>query len=313
MKRRDCFIIAGLGFLLLALFVPQGRAEEVLAKDNGPLRLNLSKGEGGYLFVLKEKKGKPLAVLAKAQIFLVENPFRLVIDLPQALPKLSSRFTVSTSLISAIRFASYQKKTRIVLDLSVSKPPHYKVETRSEKEGIRIRLSSEEKALDLAKDTLPTQSAAAAAKKTADPQRLPTPVVEVPPPAPVSSSAEASAVSALLSATPAESLGAGLVKAILFTAPLEAKKAMLLVRVEGVDSYQLEREAGDRFRLQIDNAHLATEALRLLQFPPENFEGIQVVRARNDGRNVIVEIVVDEGAKLVPFRKEGELWVKVAE
>jgi len=76
--------------------------------------------------------------------------------------------------------------------------------------------------------------------------------------------------------------------------------------------YSLTRAQDNLYELVLEGARVAGSHLELPQFPPDYVEGIQMVTIKGRGGNVVVQIYVDEGAKLKPFTSQGQLWVSVS-
>ena len=82
---------------------------------------------------------------------------------------------------------------------------------------------------------------------------------------------------------------------------------LVVIEVSNLSHYSVTRAQDNVFEVVIDNAHLAGGYLELPQFPPDFFEGLEVVRAKNRGRNVVIELFVEESIKVTPYASRGQL------
>jgi hypothetical protein len=62
----------------------------------------------------------------------------------------------------------------------------------------------------------------------------------------------------------------------------------------------------------LENARLAGEHLKLEQFPPNKFAGFEAISAEQRGNDAVVKVFVNENSRIAPFRKDGQLWVKIS-
>ncbi len=80
----------------------------------------------------------------EAAVFTVDNPARLVVDLPfqgsrtHALRKPARIESTTNELLAAVRIAAHDTKVRIVFDLQGTTAPPYSIESRSKKLTIRL-------------------------------------------------------------------------------------------------------------------------------------------------------------------------------
>lgn len=80
----------------------------------------------------------------EAAVFTVDNPARLVVDLPfqgsrtHALRKPARIESANNELLAAVRIAAHDTKVRIVFDLQGATAPPYSIESRSKKLTIRL-------------------------------------------------------------------------------------------------------------------------------------------------------------------------------
>ena len=82
---------------------------------------------------------------------------------------------------------------------------------------------------------------------------------------------------------------------------------MVIIDVSNLSHYSVTRAQDNVFEVVIDDAHLGGAQLELPQFPPDYFEGLEVVRARNRSRNVVIELFVEDAIKVTPYASKGQL------
>lgn len=107
--------------------------------------------------------------------------------------------------------------------------------------------------------------------------------------------------------------GKSLVTAINFEKASQDTSSSLVMKVNNLNQFSLLKKDSGLYRLLIENAALAGHHLELPQFPPDNFAGMEVVVAKQEGGKVEMDIYVYEGIRLTPFRTKDELRIRVAE
>ena len=85
----------------------------------------------------------------------------------------------------------------------------------------------------------------------------------------------------------------------------------LLVDVEHLGGYSFSKKGTAKYELKLERTSLSDKRFELPRFPPDEFIGFQVVQAKQRNKDVLITIDVDDGTRLSPFRKRGQLWVKV--
>ena len=141
--------IAGKSFLglLLGLLTALAAPAQALASDRLAL-LDLPEIE----IVLEERSTAhfALSLVSKqtgggakiaADVFSLENPSRLVIDLPSIALKNKEPISLESEYISAIRLGAHEDRTRIVLDVASSLPPKYTVETNELLDSVLVNFT----------------------------------------------------------------------------------------------------------------------------------------------------------------------------
>lgn len=109
-----------------------------------------------------------------------------------------------------------------------------------------------------------------------------------------------------------EPAGVASVKGIYFKAIEPNGDPGVLIESEGLQSYWFSRKDGKLFEIVLENARLAGEHLKLEQFPPNKFAGFEAISAEQRGNDTVVKVFVEENSRIAPFRKDGQLWVKIS-
>ncbi len=164
----------------------------------------------------------------------------------------------------------------------VTKPKPYVVEKPKEKENIKIA----KKTTPIPKKVIPIEPI----PQIEEPKVPPTPqTVETPPYAPKTA----------------------IVDKISFQRVSKSKTPAIVVAVNNLDTYTFLQKRPQAYSLTLENTRATDTHVMLTQFPPEDFNGIEAVTAYKKGNNLVVKIYVEKGIKLLPYRLENELWVKV--
>lgn len=125
----------------LALSPSYVRADELatLETDQVGVALDSDPGADDFSIVLKGKGDEPLP---RPEVFPIDGPPRLVIDIPKLTSKSSQTVAVDHARVSAVRVGVHPNKTRIVLDLSAdSVAPRFAVRKLGGGEGFGIAVS----------------------------------------------------------------------------------------------------------------------------------------------------------------------------
>ncbi len=411
--------IATCAFCLGLLLTNPANAQQIAELTGGGVNLTVGESSTGLGVTVSAPNITP----GNTKVFALENPARLVIDLPKVSIKGDKERAVDHSAVHALRIGVHPDKTRIVIDLSGEKKPSFSVNAGKGKVSVAFEVSgytttnlaskTEKKAE--AKDTKVTSEPAAAEEVASKKEEKPAPVVDddfddsqmepafeekpatkteeksekAAPKAPVilAKGAATAAKSenkedpaareeALLKADHARvsekskagskteeletiepeeqkavskeeelasdltagetedaasgtkvakgeaptnpaSTGGGKaagsieVTGIYYKSINAGKDAAVVISSDALKDYSLTSPNSGLYELLISKAHLSGPYLGLPQFPPDTFEGLEMVTAEQSGENVIIRIYVDDDAKLSPFRAKGQLWVKV--
>lgn len=98
----------------------------------------------------------------------------------------------------------------------------------------------------------------------------------------------------------------------IFYQMTSSKVPAVVFDVEGLSSYTLNKRKPDLYELVLENVKLSGKHLTLPQFPPDSFYGFNVIVAKDEGKNVVVKLYIEEGVKLFPFIQKQHLWLKAS-
>lgn len=150
---RSFFILACLTLLPLTA---EGQEIARLNEEGFRLLLSRASGQGAESYKLSVTPfSHGTATRFASNVFVLENPVRLVIDVPGVRAKRSTTLDVRNSRIGTIRTGVHPDKTRFVVDIDTEKAPEYSVKTTARGE-ITVLLSFEEKSLIQAQTPPPT-------------------------------------------------------------------------------------------------------------------------------------------------------------
>ena len=128
-----CFFIL---FTLPSLGFSQSQPLSEFSDDG--LKFSLSSSDVNLRrLVIKQIQNKPNDKPLNLDVFVVENPFRLVIDIPNWTLRTVKTLNINDGFISAIRTGKHLDKIRLVLDIKTFYAPHFLVtEVKTEKEFV---------------------------------------------------------------------------------------------------------------------------------------------------------------------------------
>lgn len=283
-------------------------------------------------------------------VFSLNNPPRLVVDIPNFSVKRTKDISLRSTDLRQLRFGVHPDKLRLVVDLKPGKrEPGYRIEQPSGHQavvvfGSSLPLVAQElddasgnapsqpvqrtpfiregsKPLDdtVKKDTDQILSELARASKT-DPSKLPP--ARVVTPSTVPDKADETLVKREpddVDVTPAPNVikkpdaaqGGAKVEGIIYAAAPGTPEPAVQIQVRDLQNYSLQKKKKNIYELTLDNATLSGSHLSLPQFPPDTFEGLEVIIARQEEQNVVLKIYVAETTVLTPYRAQGQLWIKV--
>ena len=109
---------------------------------------------------------------------------------------------------------------------------------------------------------------------------------------------------------PKKATSSSILAAIEFRELLGQESSALFIDINNPANFSLEKKDSSVYELTLEKTKLKGVNLSLPQFPPDAFEGFEVVVCRQRGEDVVVRIYTPEGTTLTPFRAQGKLWVK---
>lgn len=406
------------GALVLFAYSPASAQQLAELKESG-LRVVLSKkGADFEVAIAPDKSAGGLTKELTANVFAIENPTRLVIDIPNHKAKGTHALAINNPVFTSLRVGQHPDKVRIVFDVKDNRQLNYNISSDAKRQALLVDVSfgaartpaeeapaaeenrePESVSAKLNLEGPPPPAEEAAPPKTpiknkkeqpaaepppepasADfafdenqkqpPQKNGKPSVikeepplnqppaeqaeeeesewEAPPPpaakakpqemvkpredlpvavppktenkVPIESPEEAQeSLKNELALQTQESPGssapiitnAAKINGIYYQSPKDSNVSAVQIDVDAHNTYSLTQRDNNRFELIINNAALAGPHLALPQFPPDTFTGFEVILARNQGKDVVVNIYVEDGVKLSPFIAKGKLWLKV--
>ncbi|MCB0358790.1 MAG: AMIN domain-containing protein, partial [Bdellovibrionales bacterium] len=124
-------VVTSLIFSLSVLLPPPAVAESIASVEAGGLQFDLQRleerGSGVYRLSIREQSGAPVDALP--EVFTLENPTRLVVDVPGYAARSSFRTTVNDSWVRLARVGVHPSKVRLVFDLAGSSVPVFRAES----------------------------------------------------------------------------------------------------------------------------------------------------------------------------------------
>lgn len=106
----------------------EAQAENLAGLSAAGLNISLESKGSGFRILIKPKGGiESLSRDLTANVFAVENPSRLVVDIPGFVARGPQKQELSHSEIGALRLGVHKDKTRLVLDIKSNQVPEYNV------------------------------------------------------------------------------------------------------------------------------------------------------------------------------------------
>lgn len=292
-------------------------------------------------------------------VFPVENPARIVIDLPSSSAPIKKELAVAKNpWIRSIRIGSHPGKVRIVLDLVQDKIPEYSVGTQGNKLTLRIGIPSE--------SLIEAEAVASATGATPSPTTSPTPIPATPTPLPtvgtplqeqikISSAARTApretptatpspsvtpnltsvatvSTPTLLPATPSPtplptitatimatitatnptpiSDGGVRLDAIRFDIGNEATPPTIVLVLNSRPTFRLNKVDQRTYKIVVQGASLAREALALPFFPPQEFTGFSHVQSFQRNNHLEITIGTEFGTRLQALPQDNNILVR---
>ena len=111
---------------------------------------------------------------------------------------------------------------------------------------------------------------------------------------------------------PAPSDGKTVVRGIYYQTTSNSQVPAVVFDASGLATYSLNKQKADVYELVLKNSSLGGRHLTLPQFPPDSFQGFNVIVARQQGNDVVIKVYVEENVKLFPFIAKQQLWLKAS-
>jgi len=84
------------------------------------------------------------------------------------------------------------------------------------------------------------------------------------------------------------------------------------ISLSASSQFNLTRQDETHFQLSIPSCRLKSDSLKLPNFPPQDFAGLNLVQASSDGKNVKIQFEVERGFKLGAVTHLQEIWIRTA-
>jgi hypothetical protein len=338
-------------FCLLFLFslIPAAQAAPLARASATHLSASLEAGSKGF-YRLSLRSADTATKLPTPNVMLIDNPTRLVIDVPGVSSKSAENVSVKDALVSGLRIGVHPDKTRIVVDIQGHYTPQYQINALPDGAEVvfSFGVSAHSDSADTSEESFTIQNHAADEEPTpaVEPTPKPRPTVEPLPlhtpeavPTPGKFIKQEFGNTGVPEETPAarqtpqqnssnpaddfdtdfdqpdrnnDAAAARTVTAIYYQTLNNTKVPAVAFDLKGEGPYSLKPIKSDLYELVLKSTRLAGKYLSLPQFPPDSFRGFSVIVARQEGADVHVKIYVEENTKLFPFISKGQLWLKVS-
>lgn len=322
--------------------------------DATGLGISLEQESDSNFLLTIDLQGASLPGEKRPQVFTIANPTRLVVDLPGLQSGSGTSTPERSDIVSGVRLGAHAEKVRLVVDLTVSEVPTYRVKREGSFVLVRFSVApgelpppfedGEEIAAVTPRVTEPVREAKAqreSEKKeppvppaeilppVAEPTKPPTPGVEttvlaandgkpaIPEPIsadqlPAVPQATANPAAPDDATVPAPADGKTVVRGIYYQTTSNSQVPAVVFDASGLATYSLNKQKSDVYELVLKNSSLGGRHLTLPQFPPDSFQGFNVIVARQQGNDVVIKVYVEENVKLFPFIAKQQLWLKAS-
>ncbi len=251
-----------------------------------------------YALDIKANKTRGKAQeLPQPIVFAVNNPMRLVVDIPGRSSQKARKVQIRDSVIKSIRTGIHKDKIRIVIDMNLKNEPSYEL-LHGKRNHYQLSFSTaENKRSSINKRTIPTPPTNT---PLLAPTSKPTPLTigtQKADPAPTPKQTHPVEKAAL------NSIGFKLIGA--------KNDPSVILKLSKIEKYSLVRIDQNLYELSILNTTIAKEDLLLPSFPPESYTGLELVSVREKGNNLLIRIYVGDLAKLKTYSKDNIILVRV--
>jgi hypothetical protein len=253
----------------------------------------------------------------KVTTFSLDNPPRLVVDIPLGSAKAPSQLLRplilpldEPSCCSSIRIAAHHDKIRVVFDLASASVPQFNAKALSDR-VVYISIAQPETV-----NTSTTQSPTHDSSPQIQAPLAVNALRILPPQANSTTAPTPSTAKTDPSAPPAPRAPQPLTPALtkiefkgLGGGPLE--KPHLKLQTSHRPHYQITKRASDHFVLRIKDCALSDTRLTLPYFPPQEVDGLNLVQSSLDGNDVVIEIKTKRNARVRSVPEERAILVFV--
>ncbi len=274
--------------------------------------------------------------LSNLDVFSLLDPTRIVVDIPGSRTNTARNIRIDDSNIKSIRIGIHPSKLRIVIDLTKDKTPFisvnkitgnvYKVQfspSENVKKEIKEKKPQEED-LSILKETKKTKKVIQKRQKI-DFIREPknkfsiTPKVKpITKPDDVIKMKEEEKEKAKKVASKTKKSSnikrkptSQVLDGITFELCKRTKKPSIVLLISNLGKYSIIRTTKNIYELTLKNASLKDNNLLLPQFPPTTYKELQLVSAREKGKDIIVRIYVGDSVSLEVDNKKNKLCINV--
>lgn len=279
-------------------------------------------------------------------VFVIQDPIRLVIDVPGVRSNTAELRIVERETVQSIRVGVHPDKLRVVIDIASTNEPTFSFDVlpASDNAPARIRVSFTVSGSRINNDTQATNIGNAHTLQVAqellkqDPSQKEVArnngvtTATVPERNETQSATVADAANALKQLAqasknkPADSNattsvstsptsedyvdGLAVVESIAFKGENGGESIVLAVSSKSI-AHKLSRISADKYELVINNANLSSDRLLLPQFPPRDFKGVEMLSAHKIDSNVVMRIYVTDSAEISSVVKGKSLVLQV--
>jgi len=297
---------------LVLLLAPAHLAAQPVTVRNGPLTVSLT-AQGTLTAVTVSPVGA-----AKAQVFPVADPSRIVIDLPGVFVGRNLERDISGGgAVYAVRIGTHPRKTRVVLDLVAADIPPFEVIPGRGR--VQILIGSKAKKSAPVASPRGVESARPPTRPTARPaaERLPppTPVMEATPeftPLPPGPPPTPDIVATFAAKTALQgSTGSGQrVTGLTFGRTEDGSQPVARLILTERPRFNLSKSGERSWRIVVPEAELAGEHLAHPFFPPGEFLGLSMIQLSRQDSGVAVAITAEPRARVTAVARNNEILIR---
>lgn len=316
-------LVLAVAFLLVALLLlwaSDSRAEEkaLLNYKDGKLSVTLLPTKPEPSLLLKVES----PALSSAEIFGIENPWRIVIDIPGVSTSKNSSSLLSTTLLKAVRIGRHENKMRIVLDVAGSGLPEHRWTVIPPLLELHISPNAQVVTPTITARPAPTLTAAPIATATMAP--IPTATA-----APAATATILPTLTSMPTSPPTFTLPPTTVATTVVPKPAKTAPAVAAARTlagiifgyrNGTPAvelilgqkmeYKLAKKGDKLYQLTISDCTLASEHLALPHYPPHDFAGFTYLAGGAKDGNIEISIGIDRGAVITSYAKDSSIILK---